>query len=301
MEHLQGSRGADCEAATLDSGTQRVQGTIISAKDVVSSFHFRSRSMRRSTWLARHRTVGEAPGVLARTGRSRAAGRDIRISVVADKETAKAKELTGGKARVTADASEVVRDAEVDIVIELIGGVTGEDLILAAIENGKHVVTRTRRCSPPTATRFSPRRRRRGDGRLRGRVAGGIPIIKALREGLTANRIEWIAGIINGTRTSSSRRCARRPSFAAVLKEPDARLRRGRSRLRYRGRGPAHKSPSWRRSPSASRCSWTNATRSIARLTQEEIRYAEQLGYRIKLLGSPSTLRRASSCACTRR
>jgi len=93
---------------------------------------------------------------------SRRAGRDIRISVVADKEVAKAKKLTGGDARVVADAFAVVRDPEVDIVIELIGGTTvAKVLVLAAIESASTWSQRTRRCSPPTATRFSPRRRRR--------------------------------------------------------------------------------------------------------------------------------------------
>ncbi|MGB7541468.1 MAG: homoserine dehydrogenase, partial [Burkholderiales bacterium] len=132
---------------------------------------------------------------------SRRAGRAIRISVVADKDLDKAKKLVAGKARVTADAYEVVRDPDVDIVIELIGGYTiAKDLVLAAIENGKHVVTANKALLATHGNEiFAAAQKKDTMVAFEGAVAGGIPIIKALREGLSANRIEWIAGIINGT------------------------------------------------------------------------------------------------------
>src|SRR6266853_566006 len=157
---------------------------------------------------------------------SRRAGRDIRISVVADKEVAKAKKLTGGDARVVADAFAVVRDPEVDIVIELIGGTTvAKVLVLAAIESGKHVVTAIKALLATHGNEiFSAAQRKGVMVAFEGAVAGGIPIIKALREGLTANRIEWIAGIINGTSNFIlSEMRDKGLAFDAVLKEAQKR------------------------------------------------------------------------------
>ena len=221
---------------------------------------------------------------------SRRAGRDIRISVVADKETAKAKKLTGGKARVTADAFEVVRDPEVDIVIELIGGTTvAKVLVLAAIESGKHVVTANKALLATHGNEIFEAAQKKGVMvAFEGAVAGGIPIIKALREGLTANRIEWIAGIINGTSNFilSEMRDKGLP-FAAVLKEAQ--------KLGYAEADPAfdiegvdaaHKLTIMAAIAFGIPMQFDKCyTEGIARLTQEDIRYAEQLGYRIKLLG----------------
>src|SRR5256712_6977357 len=149
-------------------------------------------------------TVGGGTwAVLARNQEelSRRAGRAIEISVVADKEVEKAMKLTAGKARVTADAFEVVRDPDIDIVIELVGGYTvAKDLVLAAIENGKHVVTANKALLATHGNEiFAAAQKNDVMVAFEGAVAGGVPIIKALREGLTANCIEWIAGIINGT------------------------------------------------------------------------------------------------------
>ena len=174
-------------------------------------------------------TVGGGTwAVLARNREeiSRRAGRDIRISVVADKETLKARKLTGGNARVTADAFEVVRDPEIDIVIELVGGVTvAKDLVLAAIDSGKHVVTANKALLAIHGNEIFAAAQKKGVMvAFEGAVAGGIPIIKALREGLSANRIEWIAGIINGTSNFilSEMRDKGLP-FAAVLNEAQTR------------------------------------------------------------------------------
>jgi len=238
-------------------------------------------------------TVGGGTwAVLARNREeiSRRAGRDIRISVVADKETAKAKKLTGGKARVTADAFEVVRDPEVDIVIELIGGTTvAKVLVLAAIESGKHVVTANKALLATHGNEIFAAAQKKGVMvAFEGAVAGGIPIIKALREGLTANRIEWIAGIINGTSNFilSEMRDKGLP-FAAVLKEAQ--------KLGYAEADPAfdiegvdaaHKLTIMAAIAFGIPMQFDKCyTEGIARLTQEDIRYAEQLGYRIKLLG----------------
>jgi homoserine dehydrogenase len=238
-------------------------------------------------------TVGGGTwAVLARNREeiSRRAGRDIRISVVADKEVDKARKLTAGAARVTADAFEVVRDPEVDIVIELIGGYTiAKDLVLAAIGHGKHVVTANKALLATHGNEIFAAAQKKGVMvAFEGAVAGGIPIIKALREGLTANRIEWIAGIINGTSNFilSEMRDKGLP-FDAVLKEAQ--------KLGYAEADPTfdiegvdagHKLTIMAAIAFGIPMQFDKCYKEgISKLTQADIRYAEQLGYRIKLLG----------------
>src|SRR3990167_9505486 len=153
---------------------------------------------------------------------TRRAGRGIEITVGADKEVERAKQITGGSARVTADAYEVVRDPTVDIVIELIGGYgVARDLVLAAIENGKHVVTANKALLALHGNEIFAAAQKKGVMvAFEAAVAGGIPIIKAVREGLAANRIEWIAGIINGTTNFILTEMREKGAdFADVLKE----------------------------------------------------------------------------------
>ena len=238
-------------------------------------------------------TVGGGTwAVLARNREeiSRRAGRDIRISVVADKEVDKAKKLTAGAARVTADAFEVVRDPEVDIVIELIGGYTiAKDLVLAAIEHGKHVVTANKALLAIHGNEIFAAAQKKGVMvAFEGAVAGGIPIIKALREGLTANRIEWIAGIINGTSNFilSEMRDKGLP-FDVVLKEAQ-KLGYAESDPTFdiEGVDAAHKLTIMSAIAFGIPMQFDKCYKEgISRLTQADIRYAEQLGYRIKLLG----------------
>jgi len=221
---------------------------------------------------------------------SRRAGRDIRISVVADKETAKAKKLTGGDARVVADAFAVVRDPEIDIVIELIGGTTvAKVLVLAAIESGKHVVTANKALLAAHGNEiFSAAQRKGVMVAFEGAVAGGIPIIKALREGLTANRIEWIAGIINGTSNFIlSEMRDKGLAFDAVLKEAQKRgYAEADPTFDIEGVDAAHKLTIMAAIAFGIPMQLDKCYREgIARLTQADIRHAEQLGYRIKLLG----------------
>ncbi|HEY4542491.1 MAG TPA: homoserine dehydrogenase, partial [Noviherbaspirillum sp.] len=132
---------------------------------------------------------------------ARRAGRNIEIAMVADLNVARAKELTGGACEVVADANLVVTNPEIDIVIELIGGYgIAKELVLKAIANGKHVVTANKALLATHGNEIFKAAQEKGVMvAFEAAVAGGIPIIKALREGLTANRIEWLAGIINGT------------------------------------------------------------------------------------------------------
>src|SRR5437762_6559146 len=238
-------------------------------------------------------TVGGGTwAVLARNREeiSRRAGRDIRISVVADKETAKAKRLTGGNARITADAFEVTRDPEVDIVIELIGGYTvAKDLVLAAIESGKHVVTANKALLATHGNEIFAAAQKKGVMvAFEGAVAGGVPIIKALREGLTANRIEWIAGIINGTSNFIlSEMREKGLSFDAALKDAQKRgYAEADPTFDIEGVDAAHKLTILSAIAFGVPMQFDKCYREgIQSLTQEDIGYAEQLGYRIKLLG----------------
>jgi homoserine dehydrogenase len=218
------------------------------------------------------------------------AGRAIRISVVADREVAKARKLTGGKARVVPDAFAVVSDPEVDIVVELIGGYTvAKELVLEAIRNGKHVVTANKALLATHGNEiFAAAQKKNVMVAFEGAVAGGIPIIKALREGLAANRIEWIAGIINGTSNFIlSEMRDKGLAFDTVLKQAQ--------KLGYAEADPAfdiegvdaaHKLTIMAAIAFGIPMQLDKCYREgIAKLTQEDIRYAEQLGYRIKLLG----------------
>ncbi|MDO8305683.1 homoserine dehydrogenase, partial [Herminiimonas sp.] len=132
---------------------------------------------------------------------SRRAGRGIEIVMVADLDVARAKALVGNQCEVVSDGNLVVTNPEIDIVIELIGGYgVAKDLVLKAIANGKHVVTANKALLATCGDEIFKAAQEKGVMvAYEAAVAGGIPIIKALREGLTANRIEWIAGIINGT------------------------------------------------------------------------------------------------------
>ena len=220
----------------------------------------------------------------------RRAGRGIRISMVADKDLARARKIVGKKARITADAYEVVRARDIDIVIELIGG-TGiaKDLVLAAIANGKQVVTANKALLATHGNEIFAAAQKKGVMvAFEASVAGGIPIIKALREGLAANRIEWIAGIINGTSNFilTEMRDKGLP-FATVLKEAQKKgYAESDPTFDIEGIDAAHKLTILSALAFGIPMQFAKAyTEGISKLTQEDIRYAEELGYRIKLLG----------------
>ncbi|MEQ1837826.1 MAG: homoserine dehydrogenase [Candidatus Nitrotoga sp.] len=221
---------------------------------------------------------------------TRRAGRPIRISVVADRNIALANKVTGGKCRVTDDAFSVVSDPEVDIVVELIGGYgVAKELVLKAIANGKHVVTANKALLATHGNEIF--KAAQGKGVMvafEAAVAGGIPIIKAVREGLTANRIEWIAGIINGTTNFIlSEMRDKGLIFDTVLKEAQ--------RLGYAEADPtfdiegvdaAHKITILAAIAFGIPMQFDKAyVEGISKLDAIDIKYAEQLGYRIKLLG----------------
>jgi homoserine dehydrogenase len=221
---------------------------------------------------------------------TRRAGRPIRIIQVADKNIELAKQVTGGKVAVTDDAFAVVNNPEIDIVVELIGGCgIAKELVLMAIENGKHVVTANKALLAVHGNEIFAAAQKKGVMvGFEAAVAGGIPIIKALREGLTANRIQWIAGIINGTTNFIlSEMRDKGLSFDAVLKEAQ--------RLGYAEADPtfdvegvdaAHKLTIMSAIAFGIPMQFDKAhIEGITKLTAEDLKYAEQLGYRIKLLG----------------
>jgi homoserine dehydrogenase len=210
--------------------------------------------------------------------------------MVADKDLGRARKLVGDAAEITDDAYKVVDNPDIDIVIELIGGTkVAKDLILAAIDNGKHVVTANKALLATHGNEIFLAAQKKGVMvAFEAAVAGGVPIIKALREGLTANRIEWIAGIINGTSNFIlSEMREKGSSFKDVLAEAQ--------RLGYAEADPtfdiegvdaAHKLTIMAAIAYGIPMQFDKAyTEGISKLTKEDIRYAEELGYRIKLLG----------------
>jgi homoserine dehydrogenase len=221
---------------------------------------------------------------------TRRAGRGIVIRMIADRDVEKARQLSGEGVTVTADANEVVSNPDIDIVVELIGGYTvAKELILKAIDNGKHVITANKALLASHGTEIFAAAQRKGVMvAFEAAVAGGIPIIKALREGLTANRIEWIAGIINGTSNFIlSEMRDKGLTFDTALKQAQ--------KLGYAEADPtfdiegidaAHKLTIMASIAFGIPMQFEKVyTEGITRLTREDIRYAEELGYRIKLLG----------------
>ena len=221
---------------------------------------------------------------------TRRAGRAITLKVVADKDLERAKRIVGDSATVTADAMSVVGNADIDIVVELIGGTrVAKDLIIQAIENGKHVVTANKALLAEHGTEiFSAAQRKGVMVAFEAAVAGGVPIIKALREGLTANRIEWIAGIVNGTSNFIlSEMRDKGASFEEALKQAQARgYAEADPTFDIEGIDAAHKLTIMSAISFGIPMQFSKAyTEGISKLTKQDIRHAEELGYRIKLLG----------------
>jgi homoserine dehydrogenase len=221
---------------------------------------------------------------------TRRAGRPIRIVKVADRDIARAKEITQGRVDITDDAFSVVSDPNIDIVVELIGGTTlAKDLVLKAIANGKHVVTANKALIALHGNEIFAAAQKKGViVAFEAAVAGGIPIIKAVREGLSANRIEWIAGIINGTTNFILTEMRENGmAFDDALREAH--------RLGYAEADPtfdvegidtAHKLMILAGIAFGIPMQFDKAyIEGITKLAREDIRYAEELGYRVKLLG----------------
>jgi len=220
----------------------------------------------------------------------RRAGRGIEIHTVADLNVERAKALVGNSARVVADANQVVTNPDIDIVVELIGGYgIARELVLKAIAHGKHVVTANKALLATHGNEIFAAASAKGVMvAFEAAVAGGIPVIKALREGLTANRIEWIAGIINGTTNFIlSELRSKGLSFAHVLKQAqELGYAEADPTFDIEGVDAAHKLTIMSAIAFGIPVQFDKAyVEGITQLTPEDIRYAEELGYRIKLLG----------------
>src|SRR5215831_16218537 len=223
---------------------------------------------------------------------TRRAGRPIRITWIAEKAMERARELTRGARDVslTADAATMLTHRDIDIVVELIGGIEpARTFILQAIASGKHVVTANKALLARHGNEIFAAAHARGVMvAFEGAVAGGVPIIKALREGLTANRIEWIAGIINGTSNFIlSEMRAKGEPFDAALKDAQSRgYAEADPTFDIEGIDAAHKLTIMSAIAFGVPTQFDKAyTEGISKLTREDMRYAEELGYRIKLLG----------------
>ncbi|TFW70764.1 homoserine dehydrogenase [Methylotenera oryzisoli] len=220
---------------------------------------------------------------------TRRTGVAINVVQVADRNLANAKALATD-ADVTDDAFAVVNNPAVDVVVELIGGYTlSRELVLKAIANKKHVVTANKALIALHGNEiFAAAKANNVIVAFEAAVAGGIPIIKALREGLGANRVEWVAGIINGTTNFILTEMREKGlNFADVLGEAQ--------RLGYAEADPtfdvegidaAHKLTIMSAIAFGMPMKFEQAyTEGITKLEQVDIKYAEELGYRVKLLG----------------
>ncbi len=221
---------------------------------------------------------------------TRRAGRPIRITAVADRNLEHARSLTGDQVKLTDDAFSLVNDPDIDIIVELIGGyTTAKELVLQAIENGKHVVTANKALLAVHGNEIFAAAQKKGVMvAFEAAVAGGIPIIKALREGLSANRIQWIAGIINGTTNFIlSEMRDKGLSFDMALKDAQALgYAEADPTFDIEGIDAAHKATLMASIAFGIPVQFDKAyVEGITQLQAKDIRFAEQLGYRIKLLG----------------
>ncbi len=224
----------------------------------------------------------------------RRTGREIRVDMVSRRTVELAKQIVGNAAQVVADARAVIANPEIDVVVELIGGYDiAKTLVLEAIAAGKHVVTANKAMLAVHGDEIFAAAAKANGGKgvmvlFEAAVAGGIPIIKTLREGLTANRIEWVAGIINGTTNFIlSEMRDKGLDFGVVLQEAQ--------RLGYAEADPtfdiegvdaAHKITLMSAMAFGIPMQFDKAyVEGITKLGAQDIQYAEQLGYRIKLLG----------------
>jgi homoserine dehydrogenase len=221
---------------------------------------------------------------------ARRAGREIEVLHAATRHPDRPRACSTEHIRLTADPYEVVDNPELEVIVELIGGVeTARELVLRAIDNGKHVVTANKALIAMYGNEIFEHARTQGvTVAFEAAVAGGIPIIKAIREGLSGNRIEWLAGVINGTSNFIlSEMFYQQRDFADVLAEAQ--------RLGYAEADPtfdiegvdaAHKLTILASIAFGIPLQFDKVyVEGISQISREDIVYAQELGYRIKLLG----------------
>jgi len=221
---------------------------------------------------------------------TRRAGREIHIGVAAARDVKRPRICDTTGIRLTSDPFEIVNDPEIQIVVELIGGESpSKELILKALENGKHVVTANKALIALHGNEIFAKASEKGVMvAFEAAVAGGIPIIKALREGLAGNRVEWLAGIINGTCNfilTEMRDKGR--DFEDVLKEAQALgYAEADPTFDVEGIDAAHKLTILASIAFGIPLQFSKVyIEGISGITQTDVAYAEALGYRIKHLG----------------
>lgn len=238
-------------------------------------------------------TVGGGTAtVLSRNAKeiARRAGRGIVIDYAAALDTSHAAQLGLSGVRLSNNAMDVVEDPDIEIVVELIGGYNlAKDLVLQAINNGKHVVTANKALIALHGNEIFAAAQKQGViVAFEAAVAGGIPVIKALREGLAANQIEWLAGIINGTSNfilTEMRDKGR--SFVDVLAEAQVLgYAEANPTFDVEGIDAAHKLTILSSIAFGVPLQFNETyVEGISKITPEDVSYASDLGYRIKLLG----------------
>jgi homoserine dehydrogenase len=215
---------------------------------------------------------------------------DMKIIAVADKDIARAKEIVGSSIEVTDDPFKLVADKEIDVIVELIGGTTiAKDLIVKAIENKKHVVTANKALLANFGNElFELAKKNNVILAFEASVAGGIPILKSIREGLAGNKIEWVAGIINGTTNFILTEMREKGiTFAEALSEAQSLgFAESDPTFDIEGIDAAHKLTILAGLSFGIPMSFKDVyVEGITTLEQKDIQYADELGYRIKLLG----------------
>ncbi|MEK9897154.1 MAG: homoserine dehydrogenase [Burkholderiaceae bacterium] len=243
-------------------------------------------------------TVGQAAYDLLRRNQgeiTRRSGHALQVVAVARRDTEAARRCVDDSVQVLADGHALVTHAEVDVVVELMGGIDpAKQWVLAAIDAGKHVVTANKALLALHGNEIFARARERGVVvAFEAAVAGGIPIIKTLREGLSANRIQWVAGIINGTTNFILTQMRQKGlDFASALAQAQA--------LGYaevdptfdiEGVDAAHKIALVSAMAFGVRVQFDRVhVEGITQLQAADMRYAEQLGYRIKLIAGAAAV-----------
>jgi homoserine dehydrogenase len=215
---------------------------------------------------------------------------DIKIVAVAEKDIARAKETVGSSIEVTDDAFKLVSDKNIDVIVELIGGTAiAKDLVIKAIENKKHVVTANKALLANYGNElFALAKKNNVILAFEASVAGGIPILKSIKEGLAANKIEWVAGIINGTTNFILTQMREKgETFAQALSEAQSLgYAEADPTFDVEGIDAAHKLTILAALSFGIPMSFKDVyVEGIKALEQKDIQYAEELGYRIKLLG----------------
>ena len=215
---------------------------------------------------------------------------DIKIVAVADKDITRAKEIVDASIEVTDDPFKLVSDKNIDVIVELICGITiAKDLVVKAIENKKHVVTANKALLANFGNElFALAKKNNVILAFEASVAGGIPILKSIKEGLAANKIEWVAGIINGTTNFILTQMREKGvTFAQGLSEAQTLgYAEADPTFDIEGIDAAHKLTILAALSFGIPMSFKDVyVEGIKALEQKDIQYAEELGYRIKLLG----------------